>query len=88
MIEWTDYMKYRAALRGFDLAEVERILRFSAERYRDQSTGRSVVVGSAGESLVLIPFEVDGENMTPVTIHRTTRQQINARLRSGRYSHE
>jgi len=34
-IVWTDYMKYRANLRGFDLAKIEDILRYSTERYFD-----------------------------------------------------
>ncbi len=33
------------------------------------------------------PLETQGENVVPVTIHRTTRQQIAARLRSGRFKH-
>lgn len=31
-IVWTDYMKYRLSLRGYDLATVEKILRYSTER--------------------------------------------------------
>jgi len=42
MIVWTDYFKYRAGLRGFNLAEVEKILSFSDERYFDTATGRNV----------------------------------------------
>jgi hypothetical protein len=34
-IIWTDYLRYRAELRGFDLAEIERIMRFGEERYFD-----------------------------------------------------
>jgi hypothetical protein len=30
MIAWTDYLKYRAALRGFDLGRLEEIIRHSA----------------------------------------------------------
>lgn len=87
MIIWTDYMRYRARLRGFDLDEVEEIVRFSAERYADEATGREVVVGRHGDSLVLIPIETRGEDVAPVTIHLTTRPQIVSRLRSGRYKH-
>jgi hypothetical protein len=42
MIVWTDYMKYRVRLRGFDLAAAEPIVRHSAERYLDTVTGRRV----------------------------------------------
>lgn len=35
VIIWTDYMKYRAELRGFELSKVENILRHSVERYLD-----------------------------------------------------
>jgi hypothetical protein len=87
MIIWTDYMRYRARLRGYSLDEVEKIVRFSAERYVDEATARQLVVGRHGESLVLIPFETRGEDVVPVTIHRTTRQQITSRLRSGRFKH-
>ena len=57
MIVWTDYLKYRAELRGFDLLVVEKILRFSEERYYDTGTGRRVVVGRHGGLLVTIPYE-------------------------------
>jgi hypothetical protein len=88
MIVWTDYFKYRADLRGFNLAEVEKILSFSDERYFDTATGRNVVVGKHGLLLVLIPYERIGDSITPVTIHATTRQQINFRLKNGRFGHE
>ncbi|CAD5962445.1 hypothetical protein NO2A_03738 [Planktothrix agardhii] len=29
-IVWSDYIQYRATLRGFDLEQIEEILRFSA----------------------------------------------------------
>jgi hypothetical protein len=88
MIIWTDYFKYRAGLRGFDLTKVETILSFGDERYFDTATGRSVVVGKHGQLLVLIPYEKIGDSITPVTIHATTRKQINFRLKNGRFSHE
>ena len=87
-IVWTEYMKYRCGLRGFDCAVVERILRSSPERYVDAATGRRVVVGRHGETLVLIPYEQEGDALTPVTIHATSRQQVNARLKSGRLNNE
>jgi hypothetical protein len=88
VIVWTDYFKYRASLRGFDLSEVEKILVFGNERYFDTATGRKVVVGKHGRLLVLIPYERTGNNITPVTIHATTRQQVNFRLKNGRFGHE
>lgn len=88
IIVWTEYMKYRAKLRGFDLARIEEIVRYSSERYRDMATGRRVVIGHHGKRLVVIPYEMDEDSITPITIHATTRQQINFRLRTGRYSHE
>jgi hypothetical protein len=88
MIVWTDYMRYRAELRGFELDELERILRFSPERYIDHASGRRLVVGSHGSRLVTIPYDLSEERMVPITVHRTSRQQINARLKSGRYTHE
>jgi len=87
VIVWSDYLKYRARLRGFDLSEVEQVLRYSAERYDDRATGRRLAVGRTADTLVLIPFETEGEDIIPVTVHRTTRQQINSRLKSGRYTH-
>jgi hypothetical protein len=38
MVIWTDYLKYRARLRGFDLAIIEQIVQFSEERYLDTAT--------------------------------------------------
>jgi uncharacterized DUF497 family protein len=82
---WTDYLKYRAELRGFDLSSIEQILLFSDERYFDTTTQRKIAVGRDGDQLVMVPYEQEGETVTPVTIHATTRQQINFRLRTGRF---
>jgi len=82
---WTDYLKYRAELRGFDLPAIERIVRSSDERYFDRVTQRMVVVGRHGAGLVMVPYDQEGEIVTPVTIHPTTRQQISFRLRTGRF---
>ena len=84
-IIWSDYLQYRAELRGFELAKIEEILKFSGERYYDTQTSRLIVVGKHDNRLVIIPYEETGENLTPVTIHATTRQQIRFRLKSGRY---
>ncbi|HLP46795.1 MAG TPA: hypothetical protein VK186_26640 [Candidatus Deferrimicrobium sp.] len=81
-------MKYRGRLRGFDLAQVEDIVKHSTERYYDMMTHRLVVVGRHTDKLVLIPYECQGNEVTPITIHVTTRQQINFRLRTGRYRNE
>ena len=87
-IVWTDYMKYRVRLRSFDVAKIERIVRHSGERYFDLATRRLVVVGRHDDTLVLVPYEREGDRITPVTVHATTRQQINFRLRTGRYRNE
>ena len=87
-VVWTDYMKYRARLRGFDLDALEGIIRSSAERYRDTVTGRFTVVGRHGRRLILVAYERTEESIVPVTSHTTTRQQINGRLRSERYVYE
>ena len=85
-IIWSNYLRYRAELRGFDLAKIEEILRFSGERYYDTVTGREIAVGKHDNRLVIIPYESSGNVMTPVTIHSTTRQQIRFRLRTGRFA--
>jgi hypothetical protein len=85
-IIWTEYLKYRAVTRQFDLAVIEHILRFSSERYRDTVTHRLVVVGRHGNRLILVPYEQTRDRVTPVTMHTTTRQQINVRLRTGRFT--
>ncbi len=45
IIRWTEYMKYRAKLRGFDLTKIENIVEYSTERYSDTVTGGRVAVG-------------------------------------------
>lgn len=87
-VAWTEYLKYRAALRGFDLNRVEQIVKSSSERYVDAATHRLVVVGRCGKTLVLIPCEMSETVLTPITIHATTRQQIGFRVRTGRFVHE
>ena len=85
-IIWTDYMIYRAALRRFDLARIEHIVRYSSERYFDTVTERLIAVGRIDDLLVIIPCDTDQGSITPVTIHATTRQQINFRLKTGRFT--
>ena len=82
---WTGYLQHRARSRGFDLAIIEHILRFSRERYFDTVTQRMVVAGRHGHRLVMVPYDQEHDRVTPVTIHATTRQQINFRLRTGRF---
>jgi hypothetical protein len=81
-------LKYRAKLRGFDLTKLERIIEDSDERYYDTISGRSVVVGRHGRTLVLILYECTDTATTPITVHATTRQQIDFRLKKGRFIHE
>ena len=38
-------MKYKARLRGFDLAKIEDIVKYSTERYFDTETGRQIAIG-------------------------------------------
>ncbi|MGB8507458.1 MAG: hypothetical protein WCD76_03555 [Pyrinomonadaceae bacterium] len=83
-IVWTEYLQYRAELRGFDLSKLEHIIRHSSERYFDIETRLTVAVGRHNRQLVLIPYESDGDAITPVTVHAITRQQIRFRLRTGR----
>ena len=85
---WTDYMKYRAVLRGFDLTKIEDIVRYSTERYFDTETDRWVVIGPHGTKLVMIAYETDQISFTPITVHTTTRQQIRFRIRTRRYTLE
>jgi len=87
-IIWTDYTIYRCRLRGFDLAEVESVIRHSEERYLDTATGGRVVVGRYKKALIMIPYEAAGGRLTPVTVHMTTRPQIKSRVKSGRFMHE
>jgi len=87
-IVWTDYFVYRVRLRGFELSKIENILRHSTERYFDTVTQRLIVVGKHGKRLVTIPYEKRKGEITPVTIHTTTRQQINFRIKTGRFVNE
>jgi len=63
MIEWTEYLKHRAAIRGFDLERLEHIIRHSSERYFDTETGRHVAVGKHDEQLVMIPTRLNGKSL-------------------------
>ncbi|RIK12765.1 MAG: hypothetical protein DCC51_16650 [Anaerolineae bacterium] len=87
-IIWTDYLKYRASLRGFDLSILEQILLHSTERYFDTETRRKVVVGRHGRQLVIMPYDEGEDGITPITVHTVSRQQIQFRLRAGRLIHE
>lgn len=85
----TDSFKYRAKLRGFNLKNVEEILRYSTGRYYDTVTEGLVVVGKDASVMVVIPYENHEESaITPITRHATNRQQIRYRVKSGRYRNE
>ena len=85
-ILWTDYLQYRLKLRDFDINRVERILRHGDERYLDTATEKMIAVGKHDSRLVLIAYDATEENqIIPTTIHATTRQQVNNRLKSGRF---
>lgn len=88
MVIWTEYLKYRAELRGFDLTQLEQIVRYSAERYIDTETGRIIAVGRHDTRLVMIAYDAEQSNITPVTVHAITRQQIRFRLKTGRFINE
>ncbi len=62
--------------------------RASVSRALDTVTRRVVGVGKHDDRLVAVPIEREGESITPVTIHATTRQQIRFHLRSGRFVYE
>ncbi len=86
-VVWTEYLKYRALLRGFDPSEIENIVLHSTERYYDVVTGRRIAIGRYDRKLILIPYEAQEDTITPVTMHVTTRQQVNVQINSGRYIH-
>jgi hypothetical protein len=48
----------------------------------------AIVVRRHDQQLVMIPYEVSGDTITPITVHAITRQQIRFRLRAGRFTHE
>ncbi len=81
-------MRYRAQLRGFDLEKLAQIITHSTERYYDTETGRTVIVGRHDNKLVIMPYETVQNTITPITVHTTTRQQINFRLKTERFIHE
>ena len=83
---WTNYMKYKARLREFDLVKIENIVRYSTERYFDTQTERQIVIGHHGNQLIMIPYELHQGSVIPITVHATTRQQIRARISTGRYT--
>lgn len=86
-IRWTDYLRYRADLRGFDLREIELILKYGDERYLDQFTGKRIAIGKHRKQLVVIPYEIEHDILIPITIHATTRQQIHNRIKKQRYTY-
>lgn len=85
---FSEYLKYKAEIRGFDLSKIEYILKFSTERYFDTVTNRMIAIGKHDKLLVMIPYEINKNFIKPVTIHATNRQQINFRLKTGRLKNE
>ena len=83
----TEYMTYRAKLRGYDLDRIKQILRFGTEKYFDSETGRHVAVGTHKEKLIMISYEETETTVTPITVHATTRKQIKFRINTGRFKY-
>lgn len=88
VVIFSAYFEYRAKLRGFGLSKIEKILRYSEERYFDTVTGRFIAVGQHDKRLVIIPYEKHRKEIIPVTVHATTRIQIRFRLKTGRFVNE
>ena len=87
-VVWIDYMTFRAQQRGFDLAELETVIRYATERYFDTQTLRHIVIGRCGDALVLIAYDENDvaiTPVTPVTVHAVTRPQITMRVQTGRF---
>jgi hypothetical protein len=84
----TEYFKFRIKLRNYDLDKVLDIIKYSAVRYYDTVTNRRVVIGKHNDKLVLIPYEISDESVTPITIHAITKQQIKFRVKTGRLKYE
>jgi len=87
-VVFSEYFQYRARLRGFELSKIRKIVVYSSERYWDTVTGRMIAVGKHGQHIVMIPYEQEGEILKPITIHATTRRQINFRIHTGRFIYE
>jgi hypothetical protein len=47
-----------------------------------------IAIGKHDNRLVMIPYEITADAITPITVHATTRQQIKFRLKTGRFIHE
>jgi len=87
-IVWTDYFLYRATERKLDLSQIEKILRYSSERYVDTDTGSRIAIGSVENHIILVAYDLIEDGYEVITSHATNRQQITFRLNSGRYKHE
>lgn len=83
-VMFSEYFRYKSALRGFDLTQLEDIVRYASERYVDTVTGRLIAIGRHGHHLVMIPYEQHDDTLTPVTVHVVTRQQMTYRLKTER----
>ena len=70
------------------MEKIEKILRYSEERYFDVATNRLIVIGRHNDRIIMIPYERIEGKLTPITIHVITRKQINYRLKSGRFIYE
>jgi hypothetical protein len=72
----------------------DRIVRFEEDGIEcvsdtfDTETGRTVIIGRHSELLVLIPIEAEGATIIPVTVHATTRQQINFGCKPAGFEYE
>jgi hypothetical protein len=70
----------------------EQIYRESKQRYYNHHTLRRVAVMQANyqrrRTLMMIAYDQHRDHAEIITIHPITRQQIEERLKSGRWTHE
>jgi uncharacterized protein YuzE len=74
---WTDYLQYRARLRGFNLSTIEQIVRFSAERYWEIRSMIKPQLTYFGQEDILHLAIVESPEMSSIEISPNITAELN-----------
>lgn len=91
-IRYSDHLRFKLRVRDIPGQVPERIYRESRQRYDNHHTLRHIAVMQVHyhrhRTLMMIAYDRRADHVEIVTIHPITKDQIQERLRTGRWTYE
>lgn len=91
-VKYSDHLRFRIRVRGIPEPMPEQIYRESKQHYYNHHTLRHIAIMEVHyrqrRTLMMIAYDQMPDHVEIITIHPITRDQIQERLRTGRWTHE